>query len=220
MQIFLNIKSVLENKKLFLFDKIVYFALISYNGKNNCFPSLDQIGERINSKSKSYISKSINKLKKMEIITVIRRKNNSNVYILNPLFEVKTLTDKPEQEKRPEQEKTEKIVQAEEELTKEYIYRIALIIAEYRNETKPGGQIYKFINRILNTYSDKSVKKYQVSFMLLVYILRYKEKFNGALPFSYFNSFFPMLYYSEFRREMFNSTNIQKQDSKRMEVLN
>ncbi|MBN1634001.1 MAG: hypothetical protein JW917_07550 [Ignavibacteria bacterium] len=209
MKVFENIKRVLENKELSYFDKSVYFALISFNGKNKCFPSLNQIGERINSSSITYISNSINKLKKMEIITVKRRKNKSNIYLLNPLFdELKPGTDKPIPPGKPKEElsKTDMMKQAEEELSKEFIYKISLIIAEYRNETKPGKQIFTFINKIINAYSDNTVKKYQVAFMLLCYILKAgANKFKSGLPFAYFNSFFPMLYYSDFRREMFNS---------------
>jgi len=209
MKVFENITRVLENKELSYFDKSVYFALISFNGKKKCFPSLNQIGERINSNSITYISNSINKLKKMEIIKVKRRKNKSNIYFLNPLLEdLNPGTNKPEPLKKSKKEPSEnnKLKLAEEDITNAYIYQIAYVIAEYRNETKPAAQIYSFINKIINNYSDKTIKKYKITFMLLCYILKAgRDKFIGCLPYSYFNSFFPMLYYSDFRRQMFEN---------------
>lgn len=111
----------------------------------------------------------------------------------------------------------EVIKQGETDITKAYIEQTALTISGYRNETEPGKQIYTFINRILNTYADKTIKRYRIAFMLLVYVLRYEDKFNGELPFAYFNSFFPMLYYSNFRRQLFDVTRINNNE---MEVLN
>jgi predicted transcriptional regulator len=205
MNIFENITGVLKDQQLKPLDKLVYFALISFNGKGKCFPSLKAIGERINSNSITYISNSINKLKKMGFITIKRRRQLSNIYELNPI------TDKPEKKKKIKVEKVltdeDDILKAEKEILTAYIIQIAYVIAGYRNETKPGEQIYKFINGILKSYSDTTVKNYQVAFMLLYYVLTCGDKFNNELPYSYFKSFFPMKYYSDFRQKVFNPVN-------------
>lgn len=210
-KIFKLINTVTKDKRLKHSEVRVFMSLISYNSFKKIFPSLKTIAKDTGIKSIPDISKKLHNLEKCGYIKIIRRKHLSNVYILNPLFE--DLIPEAENPEHP-QEKPEikkDIEEAEKVILNAYITQIAFTVAEYRKETKPGDQIYKFINRILNTYSDRNVKKYQVAFMLLVYILKAGEnKFKSGLPFAYFNSFFPMLYYSDFRREMFNRTK-QKQ---------
>jgi len=77
------ITSILEDKNLSNMDKIVFMALVTFNGKDKIFPSRERICKRISTNRISTISRSLNKLQKGGYITIIRRKCSSNIYKIN-----------------------------------------------------------------------------------------------------------------------------------------
>lgn len=208
MRIFEIINTVTKDKRLNHSEVRVFMDLISYNSFKKIFPSLETISKDTGIRSIPDVSKKLHNLEKYGYIQIIRRKHLSNIYKINFQEMKKIEQKKPRKSKSIEKKLSETVIIQDNEnnITEAFIYQIALIIASHRDEPAPGKQIYIFINRILNNYSDKNIKKYQIAFMLLHYILKAgREKYIGSLPYSYFNSFFPMLYYSDFRRQMFEN---------------
>jgi hypothetical protein len=74
---------VLEDRSLSKLDKLVPLALITFNGKDRIFPSLKAICSRIAGNREGSISKSLNKLKKLNYITIKRRYHSSSIYKIN-----------------------------------------------------------------------------------------------------------------------------------------
>jgi hypothetical protein len=81
---------VLEDTALSKLDKLVFLALITFNGKDKIFPSLQAICSRIKSTREGSISKSLNKLKKFGYISIKRRYQKSNIYKINGIPALET----------------------------------------------------------------------------------------------------------------------------------
>lgn len=79
---------VLEDKGLSKLDKLVLLALITFNGKDKIFPSLKAICSRIAGNRKGSISKSLNKLRKLNYINIKRRYHSSSIYKINGIPEL------------------------------------------------------------------------------------------------------------------------------------
>ncbi len=80
--IFKQIRNIIGDKQISNFDIRIFCTLITYNGLGNIFPSLKSIGKRINYNSISAISRSLNKLRKLNYINIIHRRGRSNIYEL------------------------------------------------------------------------------------------------------------------------------------------
>ncbi len=183
-------------------------VLVSYNSRKKIYPSLETISKDCGIKSISFVSKLLNQLKEREYIEIHRRKHQSNIYKIVDVKEpVKQSHPIPEQEpakpKATKPAKREPITQEQEqnEIANNFIEQTAYVIARFRNESKPIKQIYTFINKLINQNPEPI--RYKIAFMLLVNVLKNKDKFGGELPYSYFNSYFKMLIYSDFRKPIF-----------------
>lgn len=86
-EIFFLLNSVTKDKRLKNSDVRIFNCLISYNGLRKIFPSQRTISMDIGIKSIPDISKSLNKIAKLNYIKITRRKNNSNIYELNYDFD-------------------------------------------------------------------------------------------------------------------------------------
>jgi DNA-binding transcriptional ArsR family regulator len=211
-----TINIAVKDRELKNLDIRVLLCLVSYNGRGVIKPSLKTISNDIGNRDKSIssVSNSIKRLKERGYITIKRQFQKPNIYTINEMKPVKSAI-KPEAvpgDTKPEPNETETIERAEGDVTRAYIERTAYIIAEYRNEltekdNKRSKQIYKFINSVLNDYPDKDIKRYRIAFMFLYYVLiAGQEKFIEGLPYNYFKKFFPMLYYSDFRKKVFDAS--------------
>lgn len=205
--IFKNINKVCKDKKVSHAGFRVFMVLVSYNSCKKIYPSLETISKDCGIKSISFVSRLLNLLKERGYIEIHRRKHQSNIYkIVDVKEEVKQSHPKTEQEPaKTEPTKTEepKKYSIDKELTKNFISQIAYVIAEYRNEPEPKPQVYTFINNVINLNPEPM--KYKIAFMLLIYVLKYKDKFCGELPYSYFKSFFGIKIYSDFRKSIFDT---------------
>ncbi|HEY5125399.1 MAG TPA: helix-turn-helix domain-containing protein [Ignavibacteria bacterium] len=83
---------VLEDKNLKPTDKLIYFALVSFNGAGYIHPSLQTIAKRLNMKSTGAISRGLNRLQREEYISIQRRKHQTNIY---QLVEKSIVSEKP-----------------------------------------------------------------------------------------------------------------------------
>ncbi len=78
-KVFERIKTVLEDPELKNLDKLVFCALITFNGRGKMFPSRNKIAERLRMKRVGSISKSVSALSKKHI-DVFKEQGKSNKY--------------------------------------------------------------------------------------------------------------------------------------------
>ena len=88
--------NILADTKLTALDKLVYFALVSYMGKDNgkCFPRYETIKKRLGSSAGvRSIQRSCKNLAKHKYIT-IKRLSSSNLYLLTRQLELEKVIKK------------------------------------------------------------------------------------------------------------------------------
>jgi hypothetical protein len=193
-KVFNILKEVIEDKRLTYLDKTVFTSLITFNGKNKIFPSLSDIGNRINCNSINNISVSINKLKELNYIDVIRRFQKSNIYILKNV--TTDLKIKKKNERKPESIESIK--------NKSILYSVVFLYSKIQNHSIESSD-FAFINRLLKIKAKDDFTYIQKCLMLCS-VFKSKidktgeEKYKGILYNSYRD-----LNYTKFHKEVFET---------------
>lgn len=193
-KVFNILKEVIEDKRLTYLDKTVFTSLITFNGKNKIFPSLSEIGNRINCNSQNNISVSINKLKELNYIDVKRRFQKSNIYILKNV--TTDLNIKKQRDKKQKSNDTLK--------NKSILYSVVYLYSKIQNRSIESSD-FAFINRLLQLKQKDNITYIQKCLMLCSVLKSKKDrtaepKYKGII----YNSY-QALDYAKYHKEVFET---------------
>lgn len=193
-KVFNILKEVIEDKRLTYLDKTVFTSLITFNGKNKIFPSLLEIGKRINCNSINNISVSVNKLKELNYIEIKRRFQKSNIYILKDVSTDLKIRNK--NVKKPESIETIK--------KKSILYSVVYLYSNIQNRSIESSD-FAFISRLLQLKQKDNISHAGKCLMLCNILNKFKDrtgepKFKGIIYNSYRD-----LSYKQFHNEVFKN---------------
>lgn len=188
-KIFKLLSEVLEDNSLTYRDKVIFTALLTFNGQKKIYPSHKEISWRTGCNSINNISVSISKLKNKKYIKVFRRMQKSNLYVLTGI-ETKL---KIKRNYKPETLKYNSL-----------IYSIGMIYREII------GQELKisFIKRLLKMNTNKdNVTQIQRALMICYVIKKNTESKEYAKVLGKIYNEYQDLKYIDFRNEIFSNEN-------------
>ena len=160
-KVFERLRLVLEDEKLNYLDKVIFAGLLTFNGRDKIFPSLEILGERVNCKRIPSASKAVNKLKRRGHILIKRRRNNSNLYsIISPILE--------------------------KQKNQSMMYVLTTMFAKIRGVKKAESSDYTFVSTVLK-HKEEDPYEFHKKCLMLMYIFKtFKErsqdtKFKGMV---------------------------------------
>lgn len=172
INIFQNINKVCKDVNISHSEFRVFMVLVSYNSNKKIFPSLDTIAKDSGIKSKTDISRKLNKLKERGYIEIKRRKHQSNIYRINDLKE-------PVKQSHPKTEKPAKLKEfkpaeykplTEKQKEKSILYSTVTIYAKMQNRKYESGD-FAIIRKLLKL-KDADNYCYTVKCLMLLQVIQ------------------------------------------------
>lgn len=202
-KVFNVLAEVLKDTDLSYLDKTVFTALITFNGRGRIFPSIKEIGKRINCNSVNNISVSLNKLKKNGHIHIQRRFQKSSIYKLKD-------TQSYMKTSKSKKDLSSKIDNDSEYMNNAMIEAVAGQVAISNGRNIPESADYSFVNSLLKLKESDKFKQDNMNtvrkcLMLLYLIKIHSDKFKEDIPYTYFVKVFSNSNYTSIRKKIFTT---------------
>lgn len=195
------LRIALKDKRLKHQDLKVLLALFLFSGFEKIFPSLNTIGTDAGIKSKSNVSRALNRLEKFSYIEIIRQGPKSNIYKLNYNPEMQTEEKKIKNYITTKDGK--KIIESElKKISEEKIY--ALLKDESEKYLSEIGIAKNFFTQLMKT--NKYVSNYK-KLLLLMFCIGEVEKRKKEIKNvkAYLTTTFKNLSYIDYHKSVFET---------------
>lgn len=197
--LFNNLKLVFQDPRLTYLERSIYFSLTTFAGLRIIFPTLQEIGKRINCKDIHGLSIGLNKLKKLNLIGIKKRKQQSNIYYLPDLSRTDLEPETAEDNSKEKPDQTKRNLKRINESIKRFT------VSEFAklNNREQSPEDESFIESVLKIDKGK-IEVYQKC-LLLIYLIQVMKNQNVKNVQSYLRKSYQTRTYSDFHKEVFES---------------